>query len=127
MSTITLTPPDRTLTQRFAALDRANEIRSARASLKRDLKAGRAHIHDLLIDPPDCITTMRVFDLLVAVPKVGRVKANKVLSSCRVSPSRSVGGLTVRQRGELAGLLVWGVTAGERAAVMSALRRKEPS
>jgi hypothetical protein len=46
-----------------------------------------------------------VFDLLLAVPKYGRVKVNKILSQCRISPSKTLGGLSERQRGELVTLL----------------------
>lgn len=87
------------------ALERANEIRTKRANLKRDLKAGHANIVDLLSEPPEFIDTMKVFDLLLATPKYGRVKVNKFLVSCRISPSKTIGGLSQRQRGELIGLL----------------------
>lgn len=93
--------PERSHDQRMAALERANGIRSARARLKRDLKAGRASIHDLLHSPPEFVLTAKVFDLLLAVPKYGRVKANRVLQQCRVSPAKTVGGLSERQRREL--------------------------
>ena len=87
------------------ALQRANEIRTKRAALKRDLKAGRASIHVLLLEPPEYIETAKVFDMLLAVPKYGRVKVNKVLQQCRISPSKTIGGLSQRQRSELVGLL----------------------
>ena len=45
--------PERSLVQRMEALQRANDIRSRRAQLKRDLKAGRQPIHELLLQPPD--------------------------------------------------------------------------
>jgi uncharacterized FAD-dependent dehydrogenase len=99
------TAPERSLNQRMDALNRANEIRTARAQLKRDLKAGRAAIHELLTEPPTYVETAKVFDLLLAVPKYGRVKANKVLTQCRISPSKTIGGLSQRQRGELVALL----------------------
>ena len=83
------------------ALQRANEIRTKRAALKRDLKAGRASIHVLLLEPPEYIETAKVFDMLLAVPKYGRVKVNKVLVQCRISPSKTIGGLSERQRSEL--------------------------
>jgi hypothetical protein len=41
-------------------------------------------------------------------PKVGRVKATKILHSCRVSPSKTFGGLSERQRAELAARLEHG-------------------
>jgi len=97
--------PERSLTQRMEALHRANEIRTRRAQLKRDLKAGRVSIHTLLLEPPDYLETAKVLDMLLAVPKYGRVKANRVLQTCRISPSKTIGGLSDRQRAELVGLL----------------------
>ena len=99
------TAPERSLHQRMIALTRANEIRTKRAQLKRDLKAGRIAIHELLMEPPTYVETAKVFDLLLAVPKYGRVKANKVLTQCRISPSKTIGGLSERQRNELVSYL----------------------
>jgi hypothetical protein len=93
--------PERSLHQRMEALARANDVRSRRAQLKRDLKAGRQPIHELLLTPPEYLETAKVFDLLLAVPKYGRVKVNKILSQCKISPSKTVGGLSQRQRAEL--------------------------
>jgi len=39
------------------------------------------------------------------VPKYGRVKVNKVLQQCRISPSKTIGGLSQRQRTELVSML----------------------
>jgi S13-like protein len=93
--------PERSLIQRMDALQRANDIRTRRAQLKRDLKAGRVTIQSLLLDPPGYVETAKVFDMLLAVPKYGRVKVNKVLAQCRISPSKTIGGLSQRQRTEL--------------------------
>jgi hypothetical protein len=100
-----LAAPERSLVQRMDALQRANEIRTRRAQLKRDLKAGRQPIHALLLNPPDYLETAKVFDLLLAVPKYGRVKVNKILTGCRISPSKTLGGLSQRQRTELVELM----------------------
>jgi hypothetical protein len=97
--------PERSLTQRMDALKRANEIRTRRARLKRDLKAGKVKIQGLLLDPPEYLQTAKVFDLLLAVPKYGRVKANRILNQCRISPSKTIGGLSQRQRNELVSFL----------------------
>ncbi len=83
------------------ALKRANDIRTARAKLKKDLKASRASIHAILLDPPEYVLTAKVFDMLLAVPKYGRVKTNRILNQCRISPSKTIGGLSERQRTEL--------------------------
>ena len=97
--------PERSKLQRMEALERANEIRSRRAQLKRDLRGGKTTIDRLLEAQPEYLETAKVFDLLLATPKYGRVKANKVLQQVRISPSKTVGGLSERQRGELVLLL----------------------
>jgi len=96
--------PARSLDQRMEALKRANDIRVKRAQLKKDLKDGRVRIEDILGDPPEYVSTAKVFDMLMAVPKFGRVKAARFLNQCRISQSKTVGGLSDRQRAELIGL-----------------------
>jgi hypothetical protein len=51
------------------------------------------------------VLTAKVFDMLLAVPKLGRVRATRFLNQCRISQSKTVGGLTERQRSELLALL----------------------
>jgi hypothetical protein len=93
--------PTRSLDQRMEALNRANEIRVKRAELKRQLKSGGARIEQVIADPPDYVLTAKVYDMLVAVPRLGRVKVGRLLTQCRISQSKTVGGLSERQRGEL--------------------------
>lgn len=80
-------------------------MRRQRAQLKRDLKTGRCAIEEVLSDPPAFVQTAKVADLLLALPKYGPVKVNKLLSRCRIAPSKTIGGLSDRQRNELAALL----------------------
>ncbi len=87
------------------ALEMANQIRTKRAQLKRDLKAGKVKIDALLLDPPEWLDSAKVFDIILAVPKYGRVKVNRILNQCRISPSKTIGGLSERQRAELVALL----------------------
>ena len=68
--------PEESLDQRMEALKRANDIRSKRAQLKRDLKASKVKVQTLLMDPPEYVQTAKVIDMLMAVPKYGRVKTN---------------------------------------------------
>ena len=96
--------PARSLDQRMEALKRANDIRVKRAQLKKDLKDGRARVEDVLLDPPEYVETAKVFDILISVPKFDRVKAARLLNMCRISQSKTVGGLSERQRAELVGL-----------------------
>ncbi len=95
------TAPERSLDQRMDALTKANEVRSRRAALKGDLKRGAVSIHEVLAAPPEFLLTAKVADLLMAAPKCGRVKSAKIMEQCRISPSKTIGGLSDRQRGEL--------------------------
>ncbi len=90
---------------RMEALRLANEIRSARATLKSNLKAGRISLRDVLREPPRCAETAKVIDMLLAVPKYGRVKADKLLRDCAIPVSKTIGGLSQRQREALIALL----------------------
>jgi S13-like H2TH domain len=74
-------------------------------SLNQRMDALEVSIHQLLLKPPAYLETAKVFDMLLAVPKYGRVKANKVLVQCRISPSKTIGGLSERQRTELVSML----------------------
>src|SRR5204863_8700450 len=88
--------PLRSLDQRMDALKRANDVRVRRAQLKKDLKDGRIRIQTILGNPPEYVSTAKVIDILMAVPKFGRVKAARFLNLCRISQSKTVGGLSDR-------------------------------
>lgn len=93
------------LEQRRAALRRANEIRVFRSLEKKRLKAGEVSVHELLLAPPPEMVTMRVHELLLASPKVGRVKAQKLMRQTACASSQTLGRLSPRRRAELAALL----------------------
>lgn len=97
--------PERTAAQRLRALGLANEVRSGRARLKRELAAGRVELASVLVEPPACAATARVYELLLAVPKVGPARATRWLAHCRIALSKTVAGLSERQRRELLELL----------------------
>lgn len=91
--------------QQEDALRRAHDIRQRRAELKKKLRSGEVSIQQVLLDPPDYVLTAKVFDLLLAVPRYGRIKTNRILTQCQITPSKTIGGLSERQRAELASLL----------------------
>ncbi len=45
--------------------------------------------------------TARVRDVLLALPRIGPVKAGRILAHCGIAHSKTLGGLTDRQRVEL--------------------------
>lgn len=87
--------------QPMEALKVANDIRSHRAQIKRDLHAGRQKILPLFLDPPAAIANAYVSELLRSLRGFGRTRADKTLADARVSPTRRVANLTERERGAL--------------------------
>ena len=97
--------PARPLEQRRVALERANAVRIARAKLKKDLASGQADLAPLILKPPEFVASAKVVDLLVSLPKIGQVKAHQILNHARIAPTKTLGGLTDRQQGELIKLI----------------------
>jgi hypothetical protein len=97
--------PARSLEQRRLALERANAVRIARAKLKKDLACGKADLAPLILNPPEFAASAKVVDLLVSIPKIGQVKAHQILNHARIAPTKTLGGLTSRQQGELVNLI----------------------
>lgn len=85
----------------MTALKKAMLIRDTRAIFRRELKAGRCLADDYILDPPEWLKSMKLIDLLLIVPQVGPVAANKILESAHISYVKTVGGLTERQRKEI--------------------------
>lgn len=108
------TPPARSLEQRREALRKGNRIRGWRAELKRQIAAGEASLPELILNPPADLETAKVRELLMAVPKVGPVKADAMLRSVRTIATKTFGGLTPRQREELVAELERYLTGGDR-------------
>ncbi len=84
--------------QQMIRLDRANQARSAAAELKRELRNGLS-LPDALTD--DRAAPVPVLKLLCSAPGVGRVRAVRVLRHARVSETRRVDELSLRDRAAL--------------------------
>src|SRR5690349_6134724 len=91
--------------QHMDALARANEVRLARAQLKQQIRAGQIRIEDVLRDVPWEVETMTVSDLLLSQKGWGLIRTNKILSRVPVSPMKTVGTLTTRQKERISDLL----------------------
>jgi hypothetical protein len=91
--------------QHPAFLAKANEVRVARARLKRELSANKVDLASILRAPPACVQTATLSELLRAVPGLGPVRTRRPLTRCRISETKTLAGLSDRQRGELVGLL----------------------
>jgi hypothetical protein len=112
------TMPHRSREQQLSALARANEIRFRRARLKKALRAGHYTPATVLFSLQyDWLATMRVETVLLATPSLGRVKVARALNSCRISPSKTIQGMTDRQREELLSYLAKHYPQAEIGAV----------
>ena len=87
--------------QHMVAMARANEIRFARADLKRQVRNGDLTVHDVLTTMPYCIASLRVYDLLQWPRRRGHLFAVRALTAAGASEFRTVRDLTRRQRAAL--------------------------
>ena len=88
--------------QHMQALARANEVRLARAQLKRDISAGRRGIVDVIRDCPWEAESMSVSELLCSQRRWGRARSRKLIASLQLGESKRLGTFTQRQRDLLA-------------------------
>lgn len=58
--------------QRRAALQSANELRSARSQLRLQVRARQVDVRDLLLDPPAVLSGMSLLEVLLMVRGDGR-------------------------------------------------------
>jgi guanylate kinase len=88
---------------RRQALEKAAEARKIRAELKQQLKAGEIDLAEVLrrADADEVVGKTKVSAVLEALPKVGKVRARKLMERLDISPSRRVRGLGANQREKL--------------------------
>jgi hypothetical protein len=91
-------PDSRDSSQCMQALARANEVRLARAALKRDVSAGRRQVTEVVLDSPWEADSMSLSELLCSQRRWGRARSRKLLSSIALSEGKRIGTLTERQR-----------------------------
>ena len=87
------------------ALRQANQVRGNAGETQTGSAWGMVRLEQILATRAGYLASAEVFDLLVAVPKIGPVKAAHLLSIARISPSKTVGDLSERQRACLIELL----------------------
>jgi hypothetical protein len=91
-------PRQRGSDQCMQALARANEVRLARAALKRDIGAGRRVVTDVIAESPWEAQSMSLSELLCSQRRWGRARSRKLLSSAALGEAKKLGSLTERQR-----------------------------
>lgn len=91
--------------QRAAALEKAAEIRKARAELKEQLKAGKTTLAAVLdrAEADDMVGKLRVSAVLQAMPGIGKIRATQIMEKLKIADSRRLRGLGDQQRKALLG------------------------
>lgn len=88
--------------QRLQALERANEIRLARAELKRQIAYGAISAADVILEPPLEANSWAIAELLLSQRRWGDTRCRKFLLRNQISETKPIGALTERQRRLLA-------------------------
>lgn len=85
--------------QRQAALAKAASSRRERAEVKNRLKNSGATVAEIIAEGAhnEVIGKMRVLELLMAYPGIGKVRATEMMERCNISESRRVRGLGPKQ------------------------------
>ncbi len=92
--------------QHMQALQRANEVRLARAELKRQVGEGAATVQDIVRACPWEAASMTIAELLTSQRRWGTTRCSKFLAGIGMPETKTVGSMTERQRSLLATLLV---------------------
>ncbi|HWI06849.1 MAG TPA: hypothetical protein VNT54_04985 [Solirubrobacteraceae bacterium] len=88
--------------QHMQALQRANEVRLARAELKRKVGDGTITVDEVILARPWEAASMTIAELLMSQHRWGATRCAKFLASIGLSETKTVGSMTERQRRELA-------------------------
>lgn len=88
--------------QRLRALERANEIRLARAGLKRRIATGEISAADVILTCPKEAASWSVGELLRSQRRWGSTRCRKFLFRNQILETKPLGQLTDRQRRVLA-------------------------
>ncbi len=86
--------------QRAAALEKAAEIRKARAELKEQLKAGKTTLTTVLdrAETDEVVGKLKVSAVLQSMPGIGKVRATQIMEKLKIAESRRLRGLGDQQR-----------------------------
>jgi hypothetical protein len=92
--------------QCLRALERANQVRVARAELKREVARGSTDVAAVILHCPSEACGMPIADLLMSQRRWGEIRCRRLLVDLVLSERKTVGSLTERQRGALVARLI---------------------
>ena len=99
-ATVLAAPP-----QHMQALQRANEVRLARAALKREVGKGTITVGEVILSRPWEAASMTIAELLTSQRRWGTTRCRKFLAGIGMPETKTVESLTERQRSLLARLV----------------------
>lgn len=91
--------------QHMRALQRANEVRLARAELKRRVAEGEIRVGEVILQCPWEAASMTIADLLLSQRRWGAARCRKFLAGIGMAETKTVGSMTERQRQALAAIV----------------------
>lgn len=91
--------------QYMRALERANQVRLARADLKRRISTGEVDVTEVLLECPWEAQSMAVADLLLSQRRWGQARCRRFLAQVPMSEKKPLGSMTERQRQTLVAML----------------------
>ena len=91
--------------QQLQALERANQVRLARAELKRQVAAREVSAAAVIEECPWEAASMKISELLMSQRRWGTARCRRLLLSIGVPENKEIGTLTDRQRRVLAAVL----------------------
>tara|TARA_Y100001949_G_scaffold41815_1_gene34117 strand:+ start:1370 stop:1759 length:390 start_codon:yes stop_codon:yes gene_type:complete len=96
-------PPRLSPQQREAALKKAAAARRVRAETKDRLKLGLVSFEELLelADGDELVGKMKALTALESMPRLGKVKARRLMNEVGIAESRRLRGLGENQRSQL--------------------------
>jgi len=91
--------------QHMQALQRANEVRLARAELKRKVGDGAITVDEIILTCPWEAASMTIAELLTSQRRWGTARCRKFLAAIGMPETKTVGSMTERQRSLLAAMI----------------------
>lgn len=93
--------PNLSTEERAQALAKAQEMRTKRMELRKELKSGKVSLTEVLKRDDEVVSRMKVKYLLESLPNVGKITAVSIMEEIGINESRRIQGLGKRQKAML--------------------------
>lgn len=90
--------PTAELPQHLQALDKANEVRFARARLHEQVRDGETTVKEVLLEHPQPTRTLTIGALIRWQNRWGKQRTNRLLARLGLTTTKTIGSMTDRQK-----------------------------